>query len=618
MDGELKVYLDHLIPRQSLRYERSEERIESKDDELPIKLRLSDLTGDHVSSRIKYLRKPDFQRATWAWDADQCVELLDSVINQQIIPSIIMWTSPESELDYVLDGGHRISVVLAWLKDDWGQKVEFEHDEILENRVKQAAQQVRKLVRERIGTIEEYKQAEEEFDKAVNDGKAPKLALPKKIFERAQFYTRYRKGIIGFPILWVPGDFEKAEKSFLKINKTGTKLTEWETKLIENRNSSLARTIMSVANIESAKYYWPTTLPEALDQKSYTIKVTEILANVANIYRVLLEPPYLSPAKGRRLQQPLLDIASKELKPPYLAELFTVIKGGKGQATETDELIKLDTIGTAENIIDAGWDLTREVTSALSHLIGDSPKSLAVVPACYFYTDGGRYVRSLLYGLIYWLLSGNDEDVIRLRKQLFSAYRGTFEQILLDRKEDVVSGITRKTGSGPEITVQTARYFQGLLETLVKHKGVTNSPGFNEDYNRFTATLIDSRTKAIQQPAGKSRTFSEKQRSIATLRDILKGTHRCEICEGLLDITGGVQHDHTIKYSEGGPSIASNARLTHPFCNNMRDAIEEIKLSKSTYKVPALLDEIFISTHQKERQLNFFTDLTGFDLYSDI
>jgi len=105
MEEDLRVYLDHLIIRQSLRYKRPEEKTDYVPQQQLPTLRVSDLIGDHASSRIGFLRKPDFQRATWAWTPGDCVSLLDSIVNEQVIPSIIMWTSPESDLDYVLDGG---------------------------------------------------------------------------------------------------------------------------------------------------------------------------------------------------------------------------------------------------------------------------------------------------------------------------------------------------------------------------------------------------------------------------------------------------------------------------------------------------------------------------------
>src|SRR5207249_3376704 len=159
---------DHLIQRENLRFRRSGEKAASVTPGPPM-LRMSDLFGDHISSRVRRLRKPDFQRTTWAWTPEDCVSLLESIINEQVIPSIIMWSSPENELDYVLDGGHRISVVLAWLYDDWGDKLppEAYNDESQEASIKQAAREIKNLVKVRVGSIADYQVADEEFNRAV-------------------------------------------------------------------------------------------------------------------------------------------------------------------------------------------------------------------------------------------------------------------------------------------------------------------------------------------------------------------------------------------------------------------------------------------------------------------
>src|SRR5204863_153543 len=131
----------------NLRYKRSEEKWTENRKEQEPRLRIIDLLDQHVSRRALGLRKPDFQRASWAWTPEDCVSLLDSLVNDQVIPSIIMWSSKENTLDYVLDGAHRISVVLAWLTDDWGDKQEHYYDDETEHKIKRAAEMVRALVR---------------------------------------------------------------------------------------------------------------------------------------------------------------------------------------------------------------------------------------------------------------------------------------------------------------------------------------------------------------------------------------------------------------------------------------------------------------------------------------
>lgn len=616
MEDDLRVYLDHLIMRQSLRYKRPEEKTDYVPQQQPPTLRVSDLIGDHASSRIGFLRKPDFQRATWSWTPGDCVSLLDSIVNEQVIPSIIMWTSPESDLDYVLDGGHRISVVLAWLRDDWGDKVLPPYiDEEQEGIIRKAAAKVKQLVREKIGTIDDFRAAEEEFDRIVNEGQAPKQVLSPRTFERALFYRKIQKGNINFPILWVNGDYEKAAQSFLKINKTGRKLSDWETKLLENRDSSFARVVMSIANIDSARHYWPSDVPESLHKTELVSKRTEIVNGIDKLQGILFQPPYESPAKSRRLQQPLLIAPSVEMKPFYLAEMLTVMKGGKGQEAETEMLMKKDKGAPPEKIITDGWKLVEEALTTFEHLVGPSPKSLAIVPLLYFYNDGGRHVRSLLYGLVYWLFSGGNEGDVLARKRVFSAHRAAFEQILLADKENIIRRIGRNIGSGPEVTYPTARFYQGLLELLVRHSDSIRSEQFEKDYKGLVDKLkLPDRSAGVSQSIeGKSRIFTEKQKSTVVLRSLFNTATRCGICEGILDPRGGLQHDHTLKWSEGGQTIVENDRLTHPFCNNNRDIIEALRKGQQTLKLPAFSDpELFIGT----KQLRLF-DLDVFDPYTD-
>src|SRR6266850_3872596 len=61
------------------------------------------------------LRKPDFQRETNHWVPDQVVSLLECFINGDLIPSVIVWKSPT--FFFVIDGGHRLSAIRAWVED---------------------------------------------------------------------------------------------------------------------------------------------------------------------------------------------------------------------------------------------------------------------------------------------------------------------------------------------------------------------------------------------------------------------------------------------------------------------------------------------------------------------
>ena len=65
------------------------------------------------------LRKPDFQRETAAWKPEAVKDFIKAFIDGDLIPAVICWQSP-SRLSFVIDGAHRLSAIIAWLNDDYG------------------------------------------------------------------------------------------------------------------------------------------------------------------------------------------------------------------------------------------------------------------------------------------------------------------------------------------------------------------------------------------------------------------------------------------------------------------------------------------------------------------
>lgn len=594
------VYLDHLILRENLRYSRPNENEASASAPAPKHgLRLSDLQNP---ARVKLFRKPDFQRETSAWSTEDCVSLLDSIVNEQVVPSIIMWSSPDSGFDYILDGGHRVSVILAWLTDDWGDGATLSHyvDDQREKSIQDAAQSVRDLVRMKIGTIHDYQEAESAIEQAMLDGKSPQKDLPSLVFKRGLFYQRLLKGHIEFHVLWVPGNYEKAEQSFIKINKSGHELSEWEIKLVTNRNSSFARIVMSIASIASASKYWPIIIPDHPYPNQVQAKAKQIVQRIYLIHNFLFNPPYQE--RIQSLQQPLMVVSGAQQKPYYLAEFLTVLQGGRGQSAETDKLLSQDRSATPDEILDNGQKIVEQAIEVFEQMIGKTSTSLSLVSTLYFYTESGRYVRSLLYGFVYWMFAGSERDIIS-RKKVFSAYRSSFEGLLMDTKEDLVSGLTRKTGSGPDITTQTATFFNTMLKLIQAHSGDIQSQAFADAYAELTKKQFSRKTKI--SPEGKSRSFQGRTRSTIMLQTLLSNPVRCGICKGVLDPSSAVEFDHIKPVAFGGPTIASNGQLAHPFCNNQRPVIELMMQGQQVIQLPVFVDP---SLESDKRQLSFFDD----------
>lgn len=110
----MKVILDALIPRDD--FEVNSDNNEAHGASITA-LSVTNLKrGDFF---LSVARKPDFQRETNEWDAKKIIGLLNSFIDGDLIPAIILWQSPSS-YTFVIDGAHRLSAIAAWVNDDYG------------------------------------------------------------------------------------------------------------------------------------------------------------------------------------------------------------------------------------------------------------------------------------------------------------------------------------------------------------------------------------------------------------------------------------------------------------------------------------------------------------------
>ena len=167
------------------------------------------------------LRKPDFQRETNHWTPEQVVSLLQCFVNGDLIPSVILWRSPTYL--YVIDGGHRLSVLRAWIEDDYGDgplSLQF-FGAAISDEQRKAAKLTRDLIAEKIGTWQHFSRMQSQD------------LTPTELRKINAIVTR------GLQVQWVQGNAEKAEASFFKINTNGTPLDEIEELLLANRNKPI-------------------------------------------------------------------------------------------------------------------------------------------------------------------------------------------------------------------------------------------------------------------------------------------------------------------------------------------------------------------------------------------
>src|SRR6267143_304283 len=154
------------------------------------------------------LRKPDFQRETANWTPHKIKDFIKSFIDGDLIPSIILWRAPDTANIFVIDGAHRLSALIAWVHDDYGDRavsVDF-FENLIPDEQKKAAETTRRLVNEEIGS---YRALSEAL-------KHPEHAAP-EMLRRARNLSA-----LAVQLQWVQGDARKAETSFFKITQEAT------------------------------------------------------------------------------------------------------------------------------------------------------------------------------------------------------------------------------------------------------------------------------------------------------------------------------------------------------------------------------------------------------------
>ena len=230
-----KVDLDALIPRED--FEVSDNERDSGDKIQTIQIR------DLEKNTFFYqdIRKPDFQRETNEWEPSRVCALIESFVEGDLIPAIILWKNKGS-YTFVLDGSHRLSALVGWVNDDYGDgeiSKRFYNTVIPEDQIR-LAQQTREMVRKKIGSYKDHMLALEHPD-----------AVSEKIRKNAK-----RIATRGLHLQWVDGDADKAETSFFRINKQAVQINDEEIYLLKKRKKQMGVTARAIIKMEKEHKDW--------------------------------------------------------------------------------------------------------------------------------------------------------------------------------------------------------------------------------------------------------------------------------------------------------------------------------------------------------------------------
>jgi hypothetical protein len=280
-----KVNLDALIPREDF------EIIKDSDLKVPSNNVVSISELEYGKPFLTVLKKPDFQRETNEWTPEKIYELIKSFLNDDLIPSIILWSSGSQ--NFVIDGAHRLSALISWVIDDYGDGIlstPFFAHKVTTGQLSMA-EKTKNLIKRKLGTYEQHKWALNNPDKAEPE-----------MLKRAR-----RLPNLTLQLQWVKGNVDKAEDSFFKINEEAAPINETERTLLKARELPNAIAARAIVRSGTGHKYWSKFAPE---------KIAEIEKLSKEINEVLFRPELHTPVK--QLDIPL---------------------GGKGYSSETLSLV---------------------------------------------------------------------------------------------------------------------------------------------------------------------------------------------------------------------------------------------------------------------------------------
>lgn len=518
-----RVNLDAMIPRED--FEVADE--EAFELGLLADFPITHLTSD--SPVLRLLRKPDFQRETNHWTPEQVAVFIASFLDNEVIPSLILWKSPT--YIFVIDGGHRLSALRAWIHNDYGDGVisrEFYNGEISREQRK-VAERTRRLVEAKVGR---YSNLKDLVGKKL-EGDQVSVRRGNRLFTRS------------LTLQWIQGNASVAETSFFKINSQGTPLDDVEEMLIKNRRKPYAIAARAILRSGTGHEYWSSFGGENKE------KIKEL---ALEFHDLLFDPESESPL--RTLDIPLGGSTSPVDALALLIDFLTLASSRSAEPALIDQYEDDESGEVTISVMKRSLDVLQRIT-------GNSPGSLGLHPVIYFYNERGKYSRFLFLGMVRLItlrISNNDKGFF----QRFVKARRHVEGFLVDHK-NVITLVLQNLSKRQRVPKMTE---------LFSHLVSVGSSGDDEDvireqleFSRVGERIgLSGRILDMGESEEASR-FSDEAKSSIFVRNALPGIPKCPVCQGFLNIRKSVSYDHVIPVRKGGRGSVSNGQLLHPYCN---------------------------------------------------
>lgn len=508
-----KVNIDAIIPREDF-----ETTGNNSSGNLKHSLSVSDFTSSFFQP---FIRKPDFQRETSEWDAKKICEFLESYINGDLIPSIILWRS-SSGLFFVIDGAHRLSALIAWIFNDYGDgeiSQKFYGGNIPEDQ-KQIASETRKQINKRIGSYEEI------------------IESPKQSNPNLEYIQRAKNlGAFSMQVQWVDGDATKAEDSFFKINQQGEPLNKTEIKLLKSRKKGNCIAARAIIRSGKGHKYWANFTAEN------QIKIQEISEE---INKILFTPPLKTPVKS--LDLPIAGKITAAQTLPLILDFINIVNQipADFESKMNDDTNGDETVKYLQKVRKVAWRINSV-----------HPSSLGLHPIVYFYSSDGRHKTASFYTVTAWIIESENKNTFKK----FIDIRPKFEDLLL-KYDCLIQDINRKYRQANKSYIHIKDFFIECIKILSEGKGIDETIAEIIKSKEFGYLKVDTTKEDITNSE-----FSTERKSAIFIKDALTSALRCKLCNGLIH-QNSITFDHIMRKEDGGAGSIDNGQITHPYCNS--------------------------------------------------
>lgn len=526
-DMAASVNLDALIPREDFEVTADARPSWRKTETLQV--------HELEAKRFTYnaLRKPDFQRETASWSPEKVQDLVKTFLDGDLIPAIIFWESAGNI--FVIDGSHRLSALIAWVQDDYGEgpkSREFFQNRIPDEQVR-AGDRTRELLKSSVGTYKEHQLAVEHPDPTRPE-----------VLARAR-----RMASLALQLQWVPaGDAKQAEESFFKINQQATPIDPNELRIIRARHSPNALASRVVVRSATGHAYW----------QPFESRRADIEGLGREIFPLLFEPSFENPVKTLAL--PVAGKSGQAL--PLLFDFVNLANDVPVvDATRKHPDRKPETPLPKDEDGKKTLDFLNRTKGLANRLAGIDPSSLGYDPVVYFYSLTGRHQPTSFLAVAAFTLDLIKNDELRG----FTKHRKDFEEFLL-RHKNFINQIVTKRGSGAKGYTWIRTFYHIVLNALkdgLDEKSILARFKRNPDFSFLSTIEVDD--DAIVN--GTSKRFSRATKSQAFIVEALNSALKCSICGARMHARS-IQVDHAERLRDGGAGNLLNARLAHPYCNS--------------------------------------------------